>query len=153
MASFGEQQRDAFRKIAYQARSIAGQQFGLRPHTVALLLDYEGGDQTLQPITEANGQPPKVVWKSDEDNPRDGGIEDWIEIGPITPSFPGGGTDLDSLTSDVEVGKTRYLLITGPRHPDGAKYRITNVDAQSALHYVIRAQSESRAMAGLANGF
>lgn len=142
---------DDLKPVLFDVRGIMGE-LGFRTHTVALLVDYEGGDQTLLPITEAGGQPPKLVWKSDEDNPRDGGIEDFVEIGPITPAFPGGGTDLDSLTAEVEAGSARYLLITGPRHPDGAKYRITNVDAQKALRYMIRAQSESRAMAGLYAG-
>lgn len=138
---------DSLKPTVYAGRAIAGQ-LGFRTHTVALLLDYEGGAQDLQHITEAGGQPPRVKWLEDEDKPNDSGPEDWIEIGPITPAFAGGGTNLDDLTGDLESGTARYLLITGPRHPQGAKYRITNVDAQKALRYVIRAQSESRALAG-----
>lgn len=142
---------DSLKQTVFNARGIAGT-LGFRTHTAALFTDFEGGGNSLVPLVEGSGQPPKIVWTKDEDNPHDAGPEDTIVVGPITPAFTGGGTDLELLTADVFAGTARYLLITGPRHPDGAKYRITNVDAQKALRYMIRAQSEARGLAGFYHG-
>ncbi len=61
-------------------------------------------------------------------------------VGPITPSFSGGGTDLDLLNgTDLNVGQVRLLRITGPNHPNGADYTIKGVSADRALRYMITA--------------
>lgn len=140
---------DDLKPVLFEARAIMGQ-LGFRPYTIQLFLDYQGGEQEFTPITEAGGQPPKLVWEKDEDNPGNAGPEDIVLIGPITPSFSGGGTDFTRLTADVDAGLARWVLITGPRHPDGAKYRITNVDSQKSLRYMIRAQSEGMGLTGYA---
>lgn len=140
---------DDLKPVLFEARAIMGQ-LGFRPYTIQLFLDYQGGAQDFTPITEAGGQPPKLVWEKDEDNPGNAGPEDIVLIGPITPSFSGGGTDFTQLTADVDAGLARWVLITGPRHPDGAKYRITNVDSQKSLRYMIRAQSEGMGLTGYA---
>jgi hypothetical protein len=147
---------DDLKSVLYDARGIMGE-LGFRPHTVALFLTYSNATEIdgqalsteTTPITEANGQPPKIVWQKAEDVPDTSATaSDTVVVGPVTPSFPGGGTDLDDLRGDLEDGVARYLLITGPRHPDGARYRILDVNADKALRYVIRAQAEKAALQG-----
>ncbi len=134
------------KKTLYDARSIAGR-LGFRTHTVALVQHYAMGQHTgdvdlssAQPIHERDGYPPKVVWLNDEQLTLAGLGNGAIDIGPITPEFPGGGTDLSALTgADLSTGDTLHLLITGPNHPNGALYRIKSVTAEKALNYKIRA--------------
>src|SRR5512146_1377751 len=89
--------------LSWELRGLAGT-LGFRTHTASLFTDYQEGGHKLTPLVEGSGQPPKIVWTKDEDNPHDAGPEDTIVVGPITPAFVGGGTDLDSLTSDVFAG-------------------------------------------------
>jgi hypothetical protein len=129
--------------IAYSARAIAGQ-LGFRPHTVALVNTAWSGDHIgdgipaseTQALTESGGQPPKVRWLNDEERAlANAGIgEGVVEVGPITPI----GDSLAALTESMVNGQTRMLLITGAKHPNGALYRITDVDQQKALRIMIR---------------
>ncbi len=134
------------RKTLFAARSIAGR-LGFRVHTVALVKRYAIGQHTgdidmssLLPITEQDGYPPKTVWLDDETLALANLGAGSVDVGPITPSFPGGGTDLSKLTgANLDTGDTLHLLITGPNHPEGALYRIKEVRADKALNYRIRA--------------
>jgi len=138
---------DSLMATVYSARGIAGS-LGFRTHRAQILLELEGGATELTNITEGGGQPPRIEWEADEDRDHDSGPEDVANIGPITPAFPGGGTDLSLLLDEPEPGVARYILITGPRHPNGAKYRIVSVNADKALRYMVRVQSEARALGG-----
>ncbi len=139
--------RDDILPIAYEARAIAGE-LGFRPHSVWLVTKaYSGGhvgdgleEATETPLTEANGQPPKVRWLTDEERAI-GQIPDGaVEIGPITPSFPGGGTDIAALNgSGLANGDVRLIKLVGPKAPNGAYYRIAGIQAHKALRYVVRA--------------
>lgn len=134
------------RKTLYAARSIAGR-LGFRVHTVALVHRYSMGEHTgdvdlsnTVPITEQDGYPPKTTWLDDEELALGSLPTGTVEIGPITPAFPGGGTDLSSLTGSLLTGgDVLHLLITGPNHPEGAFYKIKDVKADRALNYKIRA--------------
>lgn len=138
---------DELKVALYSARSIAGQ-LGFRPHTVSLVTVYRQGTHTgdgaraevLTPILEANGQSPTIVWAKDEDVAMGLVPKGQAIIGPITPSFSGGGTDLSDLAgADLERGDVRLLRITGPQHPNGADYRIRAIKADKALNYMITA--------------
>lgn len=131
----------------YEARAIAGE-LGFRPHTVAIVVvstpGLHTGDGTrtevVTPITEANGQPPRVRWLKDEDLALGQLPLGTVEVGPITPAFAGGGTETDLLTgADLSVGEVRLLRITGPNHPNGADYTIRSVTADRPLRRVITA--------------
>lgn len=134
------------RKALYAARSIAGR-LGFRVHTVALVKRFALGEHTgdvdlsdVTPLTEQDGYPPKTVWLNDEQLALGGLPGGSVDVGPITPAFPGGGTDLTTLTgARLETGDTLHLLITGPNHPDGALYRIKDIKSDKALNYRIRA--------------
>lgn len=137
---------DELKKTLYAARSIAGR-LGFRVHTVALLRRYAEGQHTgdidssdIIPITEQDGYPPKTVWLNSEQLALSGLAKGALDIGPITPSFSGGGTDLSFLDGrDLETGDALYLLITGPNEPDGTVYRIQDITAHKALNYRLRA--------------
>jgi hypothetical protein len=139
--------------VAYSKRGIAGR-LGIRPHSVAIVDKAWSGDQpgdgievaNTTAITEGGGEPPKVRWLNDEQKTLGGfGIGDQVVmVGPITPKFPGGGTDLSVLTgAELSNGEAHYLKITGPMHPNGAFYRVMEVQAQKALRFMIRAKAVS----------
>jgi hypothetical protein len=141
---------DDFLPTLASIRAIPGQ-FGLRPHAVALVTGFSTGDHTGDgdvldedlPITEGE-YPPKVRWLKDEEIAV-GALENGsIEIGPITPSFSTGGTALADIRGDaLERGETRFVRITGPKHPDGALYQITRITADRAMNYRIQAKPVS----------
>ncbi len=134
------------RKTLFAARSIAGR-LGFRVHTVAVVQHFSMGQHTgdvdlsaVIPITEQDGYPPKTSWLNDEELALANLGRGAVDIGPITPAFPGGGTDLTVLRGgNLNTGDTLHLLITGPNHPNGALYRVTEVKADKALNYRIRA--------------
>ena len=119
---------------------------GFRLHSVTIVDRAWSGQhtgegaqyETVAPIVEAGGQPPKVRWLNDEERALGNLGAGTVEVGPITPAFPGGGTSLDLLASVLEIGATRGLLIKGPKHPTGALYRITDLQNERALRYMLR---------------
>lgn len=135
----------------YEGRAEAGLA-GFRPYSVALCNDYHhpaGGwsGPVTTPITEADNQPPKVVWDKQEDVAFGNAPADIITVGPITPI----GTNLtilDELAEAVEADATRHILITGPGMLDGRRYRVLAIDRSRALRVMIRAQAESQALQG-----
>lgn len=133
--------------VVYEGRSLAGEE-GFRVHSVALVEVLTSGqhpgtgteDALVTPITEANSQPPKVRWLKDEEIAVGGLGPGMVEVGPITPLFDGGGTDLTRLQgAELQTNDRLFLLITGPKHPNGAYYRITDLQCERALRYMIRA--------------
>ncbi len=139
--------RDDILPIAFNARGIAGS-LGFRPYTVAIVTQYwpdsahtgEGGSAPNgeTTITEGGGQPPKVRWLSDKEIAFGGLSSGTIEIGPITPAFTGGGTELETIMGDIRRGETRYVKLTGPKYPDGCRCRIVKITAEKALRYMLQ---------------
>lgn len=135
------------RPALFEARAIAGT-LGLRPHTIALVIaatsgaNYTGDgnrSETVTPITEANGQPPKIRWLKSEERAVGQLPDGSIEVGPITPAFPGGGTLVATLTgADALPGQLVLFRVTGPQHPNGADYRRLGDGLDRALHYTLR---------------
>ena len=145
---------DDLKPLLNSVRSIPGS-LGIRPHSVAIVVGVWSGshtgegseDQTTTPITEADGQPPKVRWLKQDERALADLPEGTCEIGPITPSFGGGGLDISQFNSAASLsrGDTLHIVITGPQHPSGAVYRVIQVNADKALHYSIRAVPVSAA--------
>lgn len=137
---------DRLKRTVYRGRAIAGT-LGFRPYTVAILTERWLGQHTGESgphpeetaITEGSSQPPKVRWLNDDEVALANLGSGAIEVGPITPLFAAGGTDLETLAGDLDRNTTRYLKITGPKHPNGARYRITSISAGRALRYMLRA--------------
>ncbi len=132
----------------YEGRAIAGD-LGFRPHSVTLVIsayseDHPGAGSrtdTETPIAEFGGQPPRVRWLNGEELAVGNMAAGTIEIGPITPEFPGGGTPIASLNgSELSAGQSRLLRITGPNHPSGALYEITNITADRTLRFMLKAK-------------
>jgi hypothetical protein len=143
--------RDDLLPTVYEARGIAGE-LGFRQYTVDLVTGSSTGDHTgdgdvideVTPILESNGQSTRVRWLKDEEIAVGALPNGTIEVGPITPTFTGGGTDIAALMGDaLERGETRFLRITGPKHPDGALYQVTQVKAERALRYMLQAKPVS----------
>lgn len=138
---------DDLKPLLREVRAIPGQ-LGLRPHTVKILSRGWSGEHSGDGIrydaeidvVEGDNQPPKVRWLTDEELAVGSLASGTIQVGPIT-SDDSSRTWLDDLLgSNLETGDARYLVITGPKHPCGAKYRITRVTAHRALHYLVQAQ-------------
>ncbi len=139
------------KQLTYSVRGIAGK-LGVRPHTVSILKrSWSGsqpGDGTQTDVElrihEAGGQPPKVRWLTEEQLAVGSLEAGTVQIGPITPKFQGGGTDLSFLDGSLlEAKEARLLRITGPMHPRGAIYKVTKLTADHALHYTITASPVS----------
>lgn len=142
-----EEMRERYRKVAYRYRNKPGQ-YGLRPHTVAIVVTSWAGAQTGEaaktpvttPIVERDGLPPKIRWLKQDELALQNLPKGSVEIGPITPDFSIGGTSIATLTaSSVASRATFHFLITGPQHPSGAKYKLERTSADHALHYTITA--------------
>ena len=130
--------------VARNARGIAGS-LGFRVHTVAVLVQYFAGQHVgeehqgdaLTPVTEANGQPPRVRSLTTEEIALGNFPAGSLSIGPITPAFPGGGTPDALLAGKLPENATRYVVLTGPMFPDGAKLTIERVTADKPLRRML----------------
>lgn len=128
----------------YEGRAEAGLA-GFRPHTIAVVYGFELGIHTGDaqqpeeiPITEANGQPPKIVWLSPDEIALGGYPKGTVRAGPITPAFAGGGTDAATLTGDdLQRKDTLRFRIRGPNHPNGWDYRKVGFSAERALRFML----------------
>lgn len=147
---------DDLKPIVWQARSIIGT-LGFRQDRVYLYFDWyadgEWGGPEKTEITEAQGQPPKVHQVAFQDVPFGARMPDIIDIGPITPAFPGGGTDLTDWLAPVQCGQARHILRVGPSCPDGKKYRILHILVEKSLRYMIRAQDAAQYLHGIGSSF
>jgi len=134
--------RDSLRRVANSVRAIPNS-FGVRPYTVAVVTTASAGDnpgdgtetETTTAITEAGGAPPKVRWLSSEELAVGGYEAGTVEIGPVTPDFPGGGTLLSTLAPDPAVNTSVRVVLTGPRFPSGASFTIAEVKHGRGYNY------------------
>lgn len=138
---------DDLRPLLHSVRAIPGQ-LGLREHSVVLIAartsggDYTGDGARWEietALTHAGGYAPKVRWPKDQDVAMGIVPDGQVTIGPITTDFPGYEL-IEKLTGrNLETGAQRGLRITGPKHPNGADYRITSVKLERALHLMVTA--------------
>lgn len=141
--------RDNIRKLAFNLRRLPGERFQIRPYTIEVHVTTWSGAKpgegvkttTSTPIVEAHGQPPKIRWLSDEELALAAIGSATIEVGPVTPDFPGGGTSWDTLTqaSAPTNALVRYWLV-GPEFPDGAYFERIGGDSSKAFGYKLRLQ-------------
>lgn len=137
--------RDDLLPTVFDARGIAGD-LGFREHSVEIITVFLQGTHTGDgaraesslPLLEGDGQNPKVRWAKSEDMAMGLVPKGFVTVGPITPEFVGGGTDLSELTgASLDTGEVRLMRITGPQHPEGADYTINDIKAERALRYII----------------
>lgn len=141
---------DRFRRLATRIRAIPGR-FGLREHSVAILErswdgEFSGDGNRIDGSFQIleSGQNPKVRWFTDEELAVSGLSSGSVTIGPIT-------SDHDAIRrlstingDDLSAGDARYVVIVGPKHPNGAQYRVTRINPERAIHYMINAAPVSR---------
>lgn len=134
---------DDLKAIVWSVRAIPNQ-LGLRPYSVSLVSGINLGDHTGDaagsypeiPIVESGGAPPKCRQLSDEEVAMANMGAGLWKIGPFTPYFATGGTDIaDLLGKNLDRGDTQYVKLTGPAYPSGALFRIAKVEHDHALHY------------------
>ncbi len=144
------EKRDRYRAIAYQYRNLPGKH-GLREHTVSVVTATTDGThvgdgaitETESELVERGGYPPKVRWLNDEEIALASGAlgRGAVSIGPITPTFSGGGTSLSLVDgSTLSVDDVRLIRIVGPKHPSGADYRVKSISEDRALHLTVVAE-------------
>lgn len=73
----------------------------------------------------------------------------WVRIGPITPSYAGGGYTLDELYPDEVTGTRRVITLIGPTG-DEYDYVITDIDHAKNFRYelVCEALTDARPRKG-----
>jgi hypothetical protein len=138
--------RMPLRRLANHVRAIPGR-MGIRPYTVEAQVtssagaEFGEGIQTVitTVITEANGQPPKVRWLSNKEIALGGYEDGTVEVGPITPDFPGGGTLIATLhPNPTAVNSTVRFVLRGPDYPaTGARFRLNNLKHDRFCHYIL----------------
>ena len=134
---------DNLKVLAHSIRAIPGR-MGIRVHSIQLVIsDWSGlhsGDGTrtdsFTKILET-GQNPKVAWMTDEERALADLSSGSVKIGPITADH--GAVSRLSLIrgKDLQDTDARYIKITGPKHPNGASYRIKTLITHKAIHYFI----------------
>lgn len=134
-------------------RSIPGK-LGLRPYSVKVVLRIANGDldsvslesgysDSETDIVEADGYPPKVRKLTDEERTHWGFARGGFKIGPITPAFTGGGTSLSDIMRESDWRDKVFVILTGPAWPDGARFRVADVEHDRAMHYMLTVTSET----------
>lgn len=129
----------------YAGRGLIGE-FGLYKYTVTRRVHSWSGSSlgegaetvTSTAITEANGQPPQVVKPSDEEIALNYLASGDLVVGPITPSFNGGGytpAELDG--GSLSTGETLDYLVTGPDLPNGAVFMVKAIHADNPFGYML----------------
>ncbi|MBW7935292.1 MAG: hypothetical protein H3C62_17125 [Gemmatimonadaceae bacterium] len=144
MSAAGLARRDRYRALASRIRAIPGRDFGLRPYTVAVIVRRWSGPHTgdgaatdtVTPIVEYGGNPPKVRFLSDEARALGGLPAGTVEVGPITPDHTGGGITWDTLTGgSAQAGDEVLYRLTGPEFPAGADYALAGSQSDRGIHY------------------
>lgn len=143
---------DNFRRIAERARGIPGR-FGLREHSVDVVHTWWDGENggargnKNESVTRllVGGYNPKVSFPSQRDIALNLMSFGTITIGPFTPqTLDGLGISRDLINRDpMELSDTLHLIVTGPQHPEGCKYKIQNVNVEKAIHFTIVASTVS----------
>jgi len=119
----------------YEGRGEPGEA-GFRTHRLYRVeADWTGqhtgeGDnlETRDEIVEGGGQPPRMrPLKGEEIALGNLAAGSWL-AGPITPAFPGGGTDPAMFATTGPAGTELYFAIVGPSYPTGAKFRLADID-------------------------
>jgi hypothetical protein len=145
--------RDDLLPIAFQVRAIAGE-LGLRTTRIWLITERwtEGApglgsryDDEVE-IVESGGHPPKVRTLTDEQLTVADLPKGTLEVGPITPAFSGGGTDIALLRGDeLTTGATKHFRCQGGAAPaGGALYTLVSLRSDRALRYMLQIKPVER---------
>jgi hypothetical protein len=133
---------DSLKTLARSIRGIPGT-LGIRPYRVHIVLGAWSGtyvgrgveSRTTVEVVEGDGQPPKVRFANDEQIALGGLSKGDVTIGPITTGFDGTAT---LLAAAVEAHETVHVILTGPKYPTGARFRVREVPTDLAIHWTLR---------------
>jgi hypothetical protein len=136
-----------WRELADDIRSIPGSDdFGLRENACFLVTKKWTGERpgdgdeetTLTPLT-VGGQNPKIKFPNQRDVALGLMSLGEVMIGPLTPAFPGGGTNRayfdGSLLSPAEG---LVIRIVPPDGGDSSDYKVNYTNTDSALRVMIK---------------
>ena len=133
----------SIRRSLEAARSIGGQ-LGLRTHAVVLQVGTwsegtvgDGSETAAETTIKEGGQNPQVHWLTDAQIAlSEDATEGTCRIGPLTPNHTAGGVALSTLAGTaLSDHQTFHVEITGPKHPNGRRYKVRRIEADSTLHY------------------
>ncbi len=135
---------DPWRAIAYSVRSLPAQ-FGLRQYSVSIVIGSWSGEHvgdgnelnSLEPILENGATNPKVRFMNEEQRQLSGLPLGSCTVGPITPNHGSSGTALTDLLPAVVAHETVHVVITGPAHPNGARFSVEEVKTDRAIHWTL----------------
>jgi hypothetical protein len=127
---------DDLKPIVDSIRAIPGE-MGLRPYRVYLHRRVNDGGgligsrvDTDNEITVGSGQPPKVTQLSAEEMALGGYTKVSFRIGPFTPPYTGGGTNMRTLLADQIDDERAQVRLVGSEFPDGATFMIKRLAAR-----------------------
>lgn len=133
---------ESLKLTVFNARGVAGA-LGFRTHTIWRVVKYGESARSdvaekVTPIVEGNGQPPRIHWLTGEELTVGQLNPGTAIVGPMTPKFSGGGTDIALLHGeDLGPNDKLYFRVLGPRHADGALYRKFRISEEKALRYIM----------------
>lgn len=145
--------KDDLLPLVDSLRGIAGE-LGFRPYEVYVRVTSWSGARVglgTKSVTDmrllVGGQNPKVREVRSKDVVA--GIAESTdavyEIGPVTPSFAGGGVAVDTIAPPTTASSTTLFLIKGPGMPtNGLLCQRTEDDVDRPLRAVIRVRSLGR---------
>jgi hypothetical protein len=137
---------DDIKPLLNSIRGIPGQ-FGLRPYSVDIVIrrkagkyGLDGSASEVSRITlSEGGYPPKVRILNDEELALGGLGRGALQVGPITPDFLTGGASFAEITaSAAQDHDLVHFEVTGPAHPNGARYRLIDAQSDRAMHWMLR---------------
>lgn len=141
-----------FLEVLEEFRGLIPKEFGFRPYTVSVVKSSTDGNlwtgenptsETVTPILE-DGYNVKVRTLSERDYFLGAPRSASLEVGPITPSFDGGGTSLDVINPPYAEGTNIYYLVEGPGYADGgSKFVKTSINTDKTLKYMLYLQRAS----------
>ena len=152
--------RSCVRELASCVRGIAAD-FGLRPYRVYVEVATWAGDErgagahtvTLTELTEGtSNSPPKVTFGDEIDIAFDDISSGIVKVGPITPAWLDsdeetvlGGNELSVVSPNpVDKNSTVRVRLVGPKFPNGAYFRITDVEHHKAFSYMLTLERASK---------
>lgn len=135
--------RDDVRALAESVRGIA-EGFGVRPYSVVVRTkSWSGGQPGHGTLTESDatltegGSNPKVTFTQTDEVFSNGGAIEVVEVGPITPDHPAGGTSLSTLAPTLSDGEVVTYVLTGPRYPSGAEFELDSLKHHRGYQYML----------------
>lgn len=135
--------RGDLRSVVHEVRAIPAD-FGVRPYQAFAVTRLwsgeepgEGADEICrEEITEARGNPPRIRFLNVEEIAVGGFESGTVELGPVTPDFPGGGTLIDSVKRSGGGRRTLlHIELVGPEFPTGANFKLKETFSDRGYHY------------------